>query len=139
MGTLAELALAARQFPERPALLLISLDGIGDRRRGINDHFRKTCAAVNVTASIHALGPEFFRRALNIVRHYDNFRPDVNPYEDHDCGTFKLDGYECAWALLQQGYVRFFGEFNQHEYHHATADYHARVRDLIHTAKSRRC
>ena len=67
--------------------------------RGINDHFRKTCAAVNVTASIHALGPEFFRRALNIVRHYDNFRPDVNPYEDHDCGTFKLDGYECAWAI----------------------------------------
>ena len=47
--------------------------------RSINDHFRTTCAAINVTASIHALGPEFFRRALNIVRHYDNFRPDVNP------------------------------------------------------------
>ena len=67
--------------------------------RSINDHFRATCVAINVTPSIQALGPEFFRRAIKIVRHYDNFREDVNPYEEHDCGTFKLDGYECAWAI----------------------------------------
>ena len=23
----------------------------------------------------------------------------MNPYEEHDCGTFKLDGYECAWTI----------------------------------------
>ena len=67
--------------------------------RSINDHFRRNCQAVNVTSSIHALGPEFFNRALKVVRHYDNFRPSVNPYEDHDCGIFKLDGYQCAWLI----------------------------------------
>ena len=37
--------------------------------RSINDHFRTTCGAINVTASINALDPEFFRRAIRIVRH----------------------------------------------------------------------
>lgn len=76
-----------------------------------NDDFRlhPSKGTFCLTSGIRALGAECVREIINIVRHFNNFNVDNDPYGEHDFGAFyyrgrqiffKIDNYDREFLYL---------------------------------------
>ena len=62
--------------------------------RALNDAFRHSLSggALMITAGIAALSPDLQQKIVNVVRAFDKFDADNDPWDEHDFGSFELDG-----------------------------------------------
>jgi hypothetical protein len=76
--------------------------------RALNDAFRKEFASVVpavmhnklvFTSGVAAYGDDFIERALQAVRKFAAFNEDNDPYDEHDAGSFELDGVNLLWKI----------------------------------------
>lgn len=68
----------------------------------LNDRFRKGDMSLGqyiMTAGVQALAPEKQVQLIRLVRDFDQFTPDNDPYEEHDLGKVTLDGEEYFWKI----------------------------------------
>jgi len=65
-----------------------------DRIRTLNDELRKNLSQGHavMTIGIAALGSEAVARIVKTVEVYDDFCHANDPYEEHDFGSFEIDG-----------------------------------------------
>ena len=79
----------------------------------LNDNFRQTLTGerVMLTAGINAKSQDDIARILSKVRHFNNFTPDNDPYNEHDFGSFdykgetiyfKIDYYDKNYQYLSE-------------------------------------
>ena len=65
--------------------------------RALNDDLRRhLCQHAEVafmTPGVAALGPEVVARIIKTVAVYDDFCHANDPYEEHDFGSFEVDGH----------------------------------------------
>ena len=68
----------------------------------LNDAFRLTPlmapggGRIVFTAGVSDLGVEFSHLALGLVRLFDRFNDDNDPYGEHDFGSLELKGRSCS-------------------------------------------
>jgi len=55
--------------------------------------------ALLVTRGISAFGPEAVYEILLRVKHFKDFNPDNDPWEEHDFGSFDYDGKKIFWKI----------------------------------------
>jgi hypothetical protein len=76
--------------------------------RALNDAFRKEFASVVpavmhnklvFTSGVAAYGDDFIERALKAVREFPAFNEENDPYDEHDTGSFELDGVNLLWKI----------------------------------------
>ena len=69
------------------------------RVRALNDHARTTLTGcrVLVTQGVAQLGRT--SSILRLVRQYDAFTPDNDPYGEHDFGAFEFQGHQLFWKI----------------------------------------
>ena len=62
--------------------------------RALNDELRQnlTSGTALITPGIAALGAEAVARIVKTIAIYDNFCHANDPYEEHDFGSFEVDG-----------------------------------------------
>jgi hypothetical protein len=62
--------------------------------RALNDELRQnlTVGTALITAGVAALGAEAVARIVKTIAVYDDFRHANDPYEEHDFGSFEVDG-----------------------------------------------
>ena len=62
--------------------------------RALNDELRQnlTVGTAFITAGIAALGAEAVARIVKTIAVYDEFCHANDPYEEHDFGSFEVDG-----------------------------------------------
>ena len=62
--------------------------------RALNDKLRQnlTVGTAFITAGVAALGPEAVARIVKTIAVYDDFCHANDPYEEHDLGSFDVDG-----------------------------------------------
>ena len=71
----------------------------------LNDAFRLTPlmapggGRIVFTAGVSDLGVEFSHLALGLVRLFDRFTPDNDPYGEHDFGSLELKGRKLFWKI----------------------------------------
>ncbi|MFK4488902.1 DUF3768 domain-containing protein [Bradyrhizobium sp. USDA 336] len=67
----------------------------------LNDAFRKTLTGGKVcyTAGVSALGESFVTRALALVRSFDAFSMENDPYGEHDFGSVTIDEAKLFWKI----------------------------------------
>lgn len=67
----------------------------------LNDTFRKTFIGgrVMLTAGINAKSQDDVAQILSEVRHFNNFTPDNDPYNEHDMGSFEYKGQRIFWKI----------------------------------------
>ena len=67
----------------------------------LNDNLRKhlTGGRVMLTAGINAKSQDDIARILSKVRHFNNFTPDNDPYNEHDFGSFDYKGEKIFWKI----------------------------------------
>jgi len=67
----------------------------------LNDAFRRTGEGGRImfTAGVSNLGVEFSHLALARVRAFTAFTPDNDPHEEHDFGSFELQGRKLFWKI----------------------------------------
>lgn len=58
-----------------------------------------SCGQVFITSGIAARGNDFINRAACAVRNFSDFTPDNDPWQEHDFGTFDLDGACVNWKI----------------------------------------
>ena len=81
------------------------------RIRDLNDRLRLTGAGgqVVVTSGVAERGREFVDAALQAVRTFTAFKPENDPYDEHDFGTVEVDGQDVYFkvdyydAAMEQG------------------------------------
>ena len=63
--------------------------------RALNDELRQnlTVGTALITASVAALGAEAVARIVKTIAVYDDFCHANDPYEEHDFGSFEVDGH----------------------------------------------
>jgi len=68
--------------------------GKTEQIRALNDKLRKnlTVGTAFITAGVAALGPEAVARIVKTIAVYDDFCHANDPYEEHDLGSFDVDG-----------------------------------------------
>jgi uncharacterized protein DUF3768 len=69
--------------------------------RALNDELRQnfgTGTAV-MTAGVAALGAETVARIVKSIAVYDDFCHANDPYEEHDFGSFKVDGHTIFFKI----------------------------------------
>jgi hypothetical protein len=68
--------------------------GKTEQIRALNDKLRKnlTVGTAFITAGVAALGPEAVARIVKTIAVYDDFCHANDPYEEHDFGSFDVDG-----------------------------------------------
>ena len=60
----------------------------------LNDRFRKgnmSLGQYNFAPGVQALAPEKQQQLIQLVRNFDSFTPDNDPYGEHDFGKVALD------------------------------------------------
>jgi Protein of unknown function (DUF3768) len=69
------------------------------RLRDLNDAFRRTFSGgkVMMTCGVDALPDLIKARALQLVRIFDDFSEDNDPYGEHDFGSFELANFKFFW------------------------------------------
>lgn len=75
---------------------------IRTRVRELNDRFRTTGqgnGSMVVTQGVQEKGLPFIRQALDVVRTFDAFTKDNDPWGEHDFGAFELAGEKLFWKL----------------------------------------
>lgn len=67
----------------------------------INDKFRTTLAGgqVVLTQGILALGDEQATAVIKVVREFNTFTEDNDPYGEHDFGSFVFSGKMIYWKI----------------------------------------
>ena len=67
----------------------------------LNDNLRKHLIGgrVMLTAGINAKSQDDIARILSKVRHFNNFTPDNDPYNEHDFGSFNYKGEKIYWKI----------------------------------------
>lgn len=67
----------------------------------LNDSFRKTFAGgqVLLTAGIDSLPADDVADILSLVRNFNNFTKDNDPYNEHDFGSFDYKGDKIFWKI----------------------------------------
>jgi hypothetical protein len=72
-----------------------------ERIRALNDRARQsfTGCRVAVTVGIAALGHDAVYAVFDLVKAYDNFTPDNDPYGDHDFGSLYRGEYQVFWKF----------------------------------------
>ena len=62
--------------------------------RALNDRLRKslTGGRVVMTSGVSALPDDVRARAIELTRTFGEFTPDNDPYNEHDFGSFEIDG-----------------------------------------------
>jgi hypothetical protein len=72
-----------------------------ERIRQLNDQFRSTNIGgrIMMTASVAAMSEETRREVFNRVRTFDAFTPENDPHEEHDFGSFEVDGHKIFWKI----------------------------------------
>ncbi len=69
--------------------------------RTLNDALRHnlTIDAAFITAGVAALGAEAVARIVKTVAVYDDFCHANDPYEEHDFGSFEVDGHTIFFKI----------------------------------------
>ena len=69
--------------------------------RALNDELRQNFAtgAALMTAGVAALGAETVARIVKTIGVYDDFWHASDPYEEHDFGSFEVDGYTIFFKI----------------------------------------
>jgi len=76
--------------------------------RARNDEFRTELVSVDAalarnrlvfTSGVAGEGEEFTERALTAVREFEAFDDDNDPFGEHSCGSFELDGVTLEWKI----------------------------------------
>lgn len=67
----------------------------------LNDNFRKTFTGgqVLLTAGINAKPVDDVAHILSMVRNFNKFTPDNDPYGEHDFGSFYYEGEQIYWKI----------------------------------------
>ncbi len=65
-----------------------------ERVRALNDEFRTTRdgGIIVMSAGVRALGRNFTRRVLTVIKRFDCFEDANDPCREHDLGNFDLEG-----------------------------------------------
>lgn len=71
----------------------------------LNDNFRKTFTGgqVLLTAGINAKPTDDVANILSMVRDFNKFTPDNDPYGEHDFGSFDYKGDKILWKIDYYG------------------------------------
>jgi hypothetical protein len=86
----------------------VPTDASAERIRALNDAFRSASDPIAalfargqlvVTRGVAERGNAFVDRALAIVRSFDRFTPNNDPYGEHDFGAFEVDGVALNWKI----------------------------------------
>jgi hypothetical protein len=69
--------------------------------RTLNDELRQNLSAgtAMMTAGVAALGAEAVARIVKTIAVYDDFCHANDPYEEHDFGSFEVDGHTIFFKL----------------------------------------
>ncbi len=69
--------------------------------RVLNDQLRHnlTTGTAFLTAGIAALGAEAVARIVKTIAVYDDFCHTNDPYEEHNCGSFEVDGHAIFFKI----------------------------------------
>jgi hypothetical protein len=72
-----------------------------DRIRTLNDELRKNFSHGHavMTTGIAALGAEAVARIVKTVEIYDDFCHANDPYEEHDFGSFEIEGHTVFFKI----------------------------------------
>ena len=72
-----------------------------DRIRTLNDELRKNFSQGHavMTTGIAALGAEAVARIVRTIEVYDDFCHANDPYEEHDFGSFEIDGHTIFFKI----------------------------------------
>lgn len=72
-----------------------------DRIRELNDAFRRTFTGgkVVLTAGISALSDDVRQVVITCVRTFAAFTSDNDPHEEHDFGSFEVQGHKAFWKI----------------------------------------
>jgi hypothetical protein len=69
--------------------------------RALNDKLRQdlTTGTALITAGVAALGAEAVARIVKTIAVYDDFCHGNDPYEEHDFGSFEIDGHKLFFKI----------------------------------------
>ena len=69
--------------------------------RALNDQLRQnlTTGTALMTAGVAALGAEAVERIVKTIAVYDDFCHANDPYEEHDFGSFDVDGHTIFFKI----------------------------------------
>ena len=69
--------------------------------RALNDRLRQnlTEGTALLTTGVAALGPEAVALIVRTIAVYDDFWHANDPYEEHDFGSFEVDGHEIFFKI----------------------------------------
>jgi hypothetical protein len=86
----------------------------------LNDRLRTNGIGgqIMMTASVQALGDDLVKRAILLLRTFNSFTDDNDPYQEHDFGQFELDGQTFFWKI--DYYAR--GEDGEPQYEYGSED-----------------
>lgn len=67
----------------------------------LNDDFRKSLLGgkVMLTRGIFSKGQKAINEILHMVKTFDNFTTDNDPYNEHDYGSFEYDSQKIMWKI----------------------------------------
>ena len=73
--------------------------------RKLNDHLRMTWTGGKVwmTPGVAEMGPRPMLHALALVRDFDDFGPNNDPFEEHGFGAITVDGEQLFWKIDYYG------------------------------------
>ena len=71
------------------------------RIRDLNDRFRTTGRGGKtlLTDGVIGLDPELAVRVLDAVKGFEDFGPDNDPWDEHDCASLQVDGVNIIWKI----------------------------------------
>jgi Protein of unknown function (DUF3768) len=71
------------------------------RIRALNDELRQHLIGglAVITPGVAALGPDAVERIVKTIAVFDNFCHANDPYEEHDFGSFDVDGHEILFKI----------------------------------------
>jgi hypothetical protein len=69
--------------------------------RALNDKLRQdlTTGTALITAGVATLGAEAVARIVKTIAVYDDFCHANDPYEEHDFGSFEIDGHKLFFKI----------------------------------------
>jgi Protein of unknown function (DUF3768) len=69
--------------------------------RALNDELRRnlTVGTAFITVGVAALGPEAVARIVKTIAVYDDFCRANDPYEEHDFGSFQVEGHTIFFKI----------------------------------------
>jgi hypothetical protein len=77
------------------------MDPKTERIRALNDELRQHLIGglAVITPGVAALGPEAVERIVKTIAVFDDFCHENDPYEEHDFGSFDVDGYTMIFKI----------------------------------------